>query len=171
MHGVGLQCHLTTGEVKVGKLAANIRRYQELGLECVITELDLAQADTKAPDAERIQAEEYGAIVNAALSQSNCSGVLVWGVSDADSWRANKPLLYDASANPKEAYYAVHAATRIASENAGIEKIIPDSTSEIIRVEYYNIQGMRLHDTAKGLVIKREYHADGSITHKKEYRR
>ncbi len=171
LHGVGLQCHLTTGEVKVGKLAANIRRYQELGLECVITELDLAQADTKAPDAERIQAEEYGAIVNAALSQSNCAGVLVWGVSDADSWRANKPLLYDASANPKEAYYAVHAATRIASENAGIEEIIPDSTSEIIRVEYYNIQGMRLHDTAKGLVIKREYHADGSITHKKEYRR
>lgn len=171
LHGVGLQCHLTVGEVKADKLADNIRRYRDLGLEVIITELDIAQLDPTAPDAASRQAEEYGALVNAALSQSNCPAVTLWGISDPDSWRANKPLLYDDAMNPKEAFHAVHAAVRLQAEKvSGIETIETPAASEIVRTEYYNIQGMRVTESATGLVIKCEYHSDGTVTRAKEYR-
>ena len=171
LHGVGLQCHLTVGEVKADKLADNIRRYRDLGLEVIITELDIAQLDPTAPDAASRQAEEYGALVNAALSQSNCHAVTLWGISDPDSWRANKPLLYDDAMNPKEAFHAVHAAVRLQAEKvSGIETIETPAASEIVRTEYYNIQGMRVTESATGLVIKCEYHSDGTVTRAKEYR-
>ena len=167
LHGVGLQCHLTTGEVKADKLAANIRRYQELGLECIVTELDIAQAKPDASDAAEVQAAEYGALVNAALSQSNCPSVLIWGLADSDSWRENNPLLYDASVNPKDAYYAVHAALRVRSGNStGIEETFSEP-ADVIRTEYYNIHGIRLNTPVPGLVIKREYHSDGTVTNTK----
>lgn len=172
LHGVGLQCHLTVGEVKADKLADNIRRYQDLGLEVIITELDIAQLDPTAPDAASRQAEEYGALVNAALSQPNCPSVTLWGISDPDSWRANKPLLYDADMNPKEAFHAVHAAVRLQAEKtSGIEEVKISAESEIIRTEYYNIQGMRVSPSATGIIIKCEYHSDGTVTRSKEYRR
>lgn len=172
LHGVGLQCHLTVGEVKADKLAENIRRYQDLGLEVTITELDIAQLDPTTPDAASRQAEEYGALVNAALSQSNCPAVTLWGISDPDSWRDNKPLLYDDAMNPKPAFYAVHAAIRLQAEkSAGIESVESAATSEVIRTEYYNIQGIRVPESATGLIIKCEYHSDGTMTYTKEYRR
>lgn len=171
LDGVGLQCHFTTGGINPGKLAANIRRYKDLGLECIITELDIAQADPKATDAAEVQAAEYGALVNAALSESNCPSVMLWGIDDSNSWRENKPLIYDASLNPKEAYYAVHAALRLQSEksSSGIEETFATDPSEVTGTEYFNIQGMRLGSDPKGLVIKREYHSDGTVTHSKVF--
>lgn len=172
LHGVGLQCHFTTGELKIDKLVANIRRYQELGLECAITELDIAQADPKSPDAAKIQATDFGALVNGALMQTNCQSVLLWGISDPDSWRDNNPLIYDGQMRPKEAYYAVHAALRMQSENkSAIEDIETGYDTEVVNCEYYNIQGMRVTADYKGLVIKREHHSDGTIINSKEIRR
>ncbi|MDE6647742.1 MAG: endo-1,4-beta-xylanase, partial [Prevotella sp.] len=55
--GCGLQCHLTTGQLDTLKLEKNIKRYAEIGLKCIITELDIAQGDPKAADAARRQAE------------------------------------------------------------------------------------------------------------------
>lgn len=171
LHGVGLQCHLTSGVVRASKLAANIRRYQDLGLEVCITELDIAQ--TGVADAAEVQAVEYGALVNAALSQPNCTGVLVWGISDAHTWIGadKKPLLYDENMQPKEAYYAVKAAFRLAAERSGIEEVIADkAATEVVATEYYNIQGIRVSPDTKGLVIKRTLRADGSATSEKVIR-
>ena len=171
LHGVGLQCHLTTGGINPGKLAANIRRYKELGLECIITELDIAQDDPKAAGAAEIQAADYGALVNAALSEPNCPSVMLWGIDDSCSWRENNPLLYDPSLNPKEAYYAVHAAIRIQSEkvSSGIDDVFTTDSADVIKTEYFNMQGMRLGADPKGFVIKREYHSDGAVTHSKVF--
>jgi endo-1,4-beta-xylanase len=39
-------------------------------------------------DAARLQqqAEDYERVVSACVAVSGCSGVTVWGISDADSW-------------------------------------------------------------------------------------
>lgn len=170
IHGVGLQCHITTGELNARKLKDNIHRYQELGLKCIITELDIAQADTKADDAAERQAEDYCATIMAALSEENCPTVLIWGLVDSDSWRKDgNPLIYDSSVKPKEAYYAVHAALRTLASRSEIDIIIDNTKREIKAVELFNLQGVRLPADAKGLVIKRTIYTDGSQDTTKEF--
>lgn len=164
IHGVGFQCHLTTGQLNAKKLKDNLRRYQDLGLEVAVTELDIAQADPKATDAARRQAEDYCAAVMAALSLDNCKTVLIWGLCDPDSWRQNNPLIYDGNVKPKEAYYAVHAALRTLADGNGVEEIDGDAcVREAVGVEYFNLQGMKVDADAKGLVIKRVKYSDGTF--------
>lgn len=164
IHGVGLQCHITTGQLNAKKLKDNIRRYQDLGLKCIITELDIAQADPKAADAAERQAEDYCAAVMAALSQENCPTVMIWGLCDTDSWRENNPLIYDGNVKPKEAYYAVHAALRTLASRSSIEEIEPEATEEgeIKSIEVFNLQGVRVAADTKGVVVKRITYTDGS---------
>lgn len=159
--GVGLQCHITVGELNAQRLAANIARYNDLGLEVAITELDIAQANPYAPDAQKRQAEEYCAAVRAALSQSNCPTVLIWGLSDPDSWRGNNPLLYNGDLVAKDAYYGVHAALRSLVGESGIEPVVAPQ-ADILRIEWYNLQGYPVAETTKGYLIKRIIRTDGS---------
>ncbi len=168
IHGVGFQCHLTTGQLNAKRLKDNLRRYEDLGLEVAVTELDIAQADPKAADAAKRQAEDYCAAVMAALSLENCKTVLVWGLCDPDSWRENNPLMYDGSVKPKEAYYAVHAALRTLANRADVDEISGDAMAkEVVAVEYYNLQGARVSQDATGLVVKVVRYADGTIESKK----
>lgn len=170
IHGVGLQCHITTGQLNAKRLKDNISRYQELGLKCIITELDITQADPKAEDAAKRQAEDYCAVVLAALSQQNCPTVLIWGLCDPDSWRDNNPLLYDGSVNAKEAYYGVHAALRTIARRTEAEMIDADSLEkEVASVEYFNLQGVKVTSDAKGLVIKHIIYCDGTRRSVKEF--
>lgn len=162
--GVGLQCHITTGQLNARRLKDNIKRYQDIGLKCIITELDIVQPDPKAADAAKRQAEDYCATVMAALSQENCPTVMIWGLCDPDSWRDNNPLIYDGNVKPKEAYYGVHAALRTLArrgtdvdvlENEGMEK-------EITGIEFYNLHGIKVSPEAEGFVIKIITYSDGS---------
>lgn len=161
--GVGLQCHITTGQLNVKRLKDNIRRYKDLGLKCIITELDIAQADPKAADAAKRQAEDYCATIMAALSEENCPTVMIWGLCDPDSWRENNPLLFDGNVKPKDAYYAVHAALRTLATRTETEEIESDLTKkEIVCIEYYNLQGCKVGPDAKGVLVKIIRYADGS---------
>lgn len=163
IHGVGLQCHITTGQLNVKKLKDNIRRYKDLGLKCIITELDITQADPKASDAAKRQAEDYCATIMAALSEENCPTVMIWGLCDPDSWRENNPLLFDGNVKPKEAYYAVHAALRTLANRTDVEEMDADAISkQPVAVEYYNLQGVRVGADAYGILIRRVVYSDGS---------
>lgn len=168
--GVGFQCHLTTGQLNAKRLKDNLKRYADLGLEVAITELDIAQADPKAADAAKRQAEDYCAAVMAALSLENCKTVLVWGLCDPDSWRENNPLMYDGSVKPKEAYYAVHAALRTLANRTEVEEIGGAGT-EAVAVEYYNLHGVRVGADARGVLIERTAYADGTFESKKIIRK
>lgn len=164
--GCGLQCHLTTGQLDTLKLENNIRRYAELGMDCIITELDIALANPYAADALDTQAKEYGAITRVFLRNDNCPSMLVWGISDNHSWRQNNPLLFDAGLKPKAAYYNVHAQLRRAAEKADADGIISPKRStsgaEVISTTLYDVYGRRV-TTPKGIVIERNVYSDGSI--------
>lgn len=157
IHGVGFQCHLNSGQVDARKLKENIRRYNDLGLICAITELDIEQNNPGSGDAARRQAEDYCALLLAALTEPNCSTALIWGLCDPDSWRNNNPLIYDGSVKPKEAYYAVHAALRTLANRTEVEtpEVAPQTEGA---VEYFNLQGMKVSEEnlGKGVYIRRQ---------------
>jgi len=157
IHGVGFQCHLNSGQVDARKLKENIRRYQELGLVCAITELDIEQTNTGAADAAKRQADDYCAILLAALTEQNCKTALIWGLCDPDSWRNNNPLIYDGNVKPKEAYHAVHAALRTLANRMEVEDPEVEPTDEA-PVEYFNLQGIRIDENnlGKGIYIRRQ---------------
>lgn len=164
--GCGLQCHLTTGQLDTLKLEKNIRRYAELGMDCIITELDIALANPYAADALDTQAKEYGAITRVFLRNDNCPSMLVWGISDNHSWRQNSPLLFDAGLKPKAAYYNVHAQLRRAAEKADADGIISPKRStsgaKVVSTTLYDVYGRRV-TVPTGIAIERNVYSDGSI--------
>ena len=110
--GIGLQMHMYAKDFSsaektrqlIGAFAKNIKLLEEVYGEVMITELDLIQ---DGPNQEMDQARGYDAIVNTALD-NGITTIDVFGITDPDSWKPdNKPLLFDASLNPKTSYYAV----------------------------------------------------------------
>lgn len=137
IHGVGLQCHFDAGELDSVGLVKQITRFQELGLEVVITELDIASSDK--------QAEEFRTVANIFMEQENCSGMVLWGVSDRDSWRSSSPLLFDADLVAKPAFFAVRGALEKAWND--ILSVVPvpnDARPQSPYVDVYNLAGQKI---------------------------
>ncbi len=111
IHGVGLQCHLDAGRVDIDALKATFDRFNAIGLRCVITELDLG---TDSSEVNRLQqAKDYYRIAKVAMESGNCNELMVWGLTDAMTWRNGKsPLLYNGDLTPKAAYYGIRAGIR-----------------------------------------------------------
>lgn len=171
IHGCGLQCHLTTGQLDTLKLEKNIQRYAEIGMECIITELDIALANPYAVNALDLQAKEYGAVTRVFLRNDNCTSMLVWGISDNHSWRHNQPLMFDSSLAPKPAYYNVHAQMRLAAEayESGITENTVPADAYIVSTRRTDLMGRPAE--ARGFVIEVNTYSDGSVrTVKKFYR-
>jgi len=114
IHGVGLQMH--TGPVdaspSAADVASNMQRLAALGLDVVISEMDvqICNGDLDA------QGRRFHDIVAACVAQPACKAVTVWGVPDKYSWRNGqscatpRPLLFDDDYLPKPAHAAVFNA-------------------------------------------------------------
>lgn len=152
--GCGLQCHLTTGQLDTLKLENNIQRYAPLGLNCIITELDIALANPSAPDALEQQAKEMAAITRVFLRNDNCPTLMFWGISDNHSWRQNQPLLFDSNCNAKPAYYYVHAQLRKAAESVADGIYTTTHKEGEALQQTYNLLGQKAGPGYKGIVIK-----------------
>ena len=167
--GVGLQCHLDVGKVDTKKLKATIDRFNAIGLRCVITELDLGMSDNESNRLQ--QAKDFYNIVKTAMGADNCNEVMIWGLTDAMTWRNGRsPLLYDASLTPKSAYYGVHAAVRETAKATGINTLPagPSSSAQVVSETYYNLQGQRIAAPATdSIYIVSRKMSDGSVVNLK----
>ncbi|MDT0443928.1 endo-1,4-beta-xylanase [Streptomyces johnsoniae] len=111
---VGFQSHLILDSIP-GDIQSNLQRFADLGLEVIVTELDIRitmPADSAELDR---QADQFEGVVSACLAVDGCAGVTVWGFGDADSWVPDvfegqgAACLYDESYQPKPAYDGVLA--------------------------------------------------------------
>ena len=137
IHGVGLQCHFDAGELDSVGLVKQITRFQELGLEVIITELDIASSGK--------QADEFRTITNIFMEQENCPNMVLWGVSDRNSWRSSSPLLFDADLAAKPAFFAVRGALEKAWND--ILSVVPvpnDARPQSPYVDVYNFAGQKI---------------------------
>jgi len=120
LDGVGFQGHIQipfapTNLPTQAELEAAFRRFTALGLEVEVTELDVT-LPSSSPCQLDFQRETYRAVFAACLAVDGCTGVTVWGLTDADTWvqrffnQPGYPLPFDALFAPKPAYYGMRDA-------------------------------------------------------------
>ena len=90
LDGIGLQGHLDLrkGTISAPAIASFLRELANMGLDIVITELDVKERDYTAPANVRDQlvGDEVRRYLDVVLAQRAVSGVLTWGLSDRQSW-------------------------------------------------------------------------------------
>ena len=110
IHGVGLEMHTGATDLPAtADIAANMQRLAALGLDVMITELDvqICTGDLEA------QSRRFHDIVAGCVAQPFCRAVTVWGITDKYSWRNGqtcalpRPLLFDDNYVPKPAHTGI----------------------------------------------------------------
>jgi endo-1,4-beta-xylanase len=127
--GVGMQMHTRSvgnPTPSIAELDINMQRLAALGLEIVISELDVATCSAQPMDTRMdAQGSRYFDLVRACVKQPACKAITVWGVIDGYSWLNNMgqnqatgcsagqqplALLFDDSYAKKPAYAGVLSA-------------------------------------------------------------
>jgi endo-1,4-beta-xylanase len=124
--GIGMQDHVKlTGHPTPAELDASISRFEELGLELHVTELDVdmnpdGTLTTFTPEMAEAQARRYRELFDVYLRHAGrITAVMTWNITDASSWlrkypkpRLNWPLLFDERGQEKPALkmLLLHAA-------------------------------------------------------------
>jgi endo-1,4-beta-xylanase len=90
VHGFSVQAHLSTRYGFPGDLETNLRRFDALGLETAVTELDvrmdLPESGTPTAEMEQKQADYYQRALSACLAVDGCNSFTIWGFTDKYSW-------------------------------------------------------------------------------------
>lgn len=135
LHGLGVQAHLDLqkGPFSQRIFADFLTEVSDLGLEILITELDVRESDLIATPAERDQrvAEHVTEYLDVAMDQRALKGVITWGITDRHSWLEltekdlarfpdawqdgsgpglNRGLPFDSDLRPKPMYEALAGA-------------------------------------------------------------
>jgi endo-1,4-beta-xylanase len=112
IQGIGMQMHVgLSASPTPAELAANMNRLAKLGLQVQITEMDVRIGQESSPEKLARQAQIYGDTLEVCLQAENCGAMVVWGVSDRQSWISrdlgtpDTPTLFDNSYRPKPAYF------------------------------------------------------------------
>ena len=106
--GIGMQSHLDVGFPNASTYRNAIDKFASTGLDIQVTELDITTSDTSEAGLEK-QAQLYSDIFDIYTDYADSiSAVVVWGVTDDQSWRATRvPLLFDENFQAKPAYYSI----------------------------------------------------------------
>ena len=132
-------------------LDKTIRRFEEAGLLCIITELDMGISSTSEENLLE-QARNYRVMTDIMLNHDNCPSMVIWGLKDDNSWRSgSSPLLFTAQMAKKPAFYAVRSALRHRT-------LVDTGISPLLRTEntdgtIYNLSGQKVGADYKGSVI------------------
>lgn len=112
--GVGMQLHLdVTIPCDEEAIRANLKRYEELGIDISFSELDVRIPVTNAEQYEEEQENMYRMLYGLACEFSNVKSVILWGVTDKHSWipafapGKGNALLYDKQMQQKPVYKTV----------------------------------------------------------------
>jgi len=109
VHGVGLQAHLSVGQITQAALQANMQRFSDLGLDVAITELDIKTNG----QSEAAQANAYTDVIKACDAVARCVGVTIWGITDKYSWiTSGSPLPWDSNYKAKAAVASITEAMK-----------------------------------------------------------
>ena len=106
--GIGMQSHLDVGFPTASTYRKAIDKFASTGLDIQVTELDITTSDTSEAGLEK-QAQLYNDIFDIYTDYADSiSAVVIWGVTDDQSWRATRvPLLFDENFQAKPAYYSI----------------------------------------------------------------
>ena len=123
--GIGMQAHLDVSFPSAGSFENALKQYAATGLDVQITELDITTNDSSQAGLKR-QAEMYRAIMDSAVKYADSvSAVVLWGVTDDTSWRADRtPLIFDKDFKAKPAYYSMIEGYEVPTE--------PDVTKPVV---------------------------------------
>lgn len=156
LHGIGFQMHRTT--LNYDSLRNNFKRFNDLGLELHITEMDIRIPVTNgvATTADlEAQAEVYWNIVGVALGQPRFKVLQTWGFTDKYSWIPGffpgfgAALLFDENYQRKPAYWAVWNVMANQAEKLPVLDISPgDATNTFSQAELSAGAGMQLQADA-----------------------
>jgi endo-1,4-beta-xylanase len=116
--GVGIQMHWRSvgSTLTPAEVVSNIQRLAALGVEVVISEMDVQRCRGGTLTDQQAR---YRDIVAACLSQATCPAVTIWGITDKYSWlnsrtdlgctagETPRPLLWDNNYGKKLAYTGV----------------------------------------------------------------
>lgn len=175
IHGAGMQSHFICGSINFTNFDANFKRYNAIGLECIVTELDIRinkSAYTSNPTYWlATQAEDYRKIVRTCLDNPNAKTLMLWGFTDKYSWipgwsnnTYDYALIFDYSYAIKPAYTSMlnelavqsgyHTALKELSINRSLQisrkgqEISFQSEFTIDHVQVYDIQARCLNSLA-----------------------
>ncbi|WP_432524720.1 endo-1,4-beta-xylanase [Kineococcus sp. SYSU DK006] len=127
--GFAVQGHLSTQYGFPGDLQANLQRFDALGLETAITELDVRMVlpengiPTSAQQAQ--QADYYRRALQACLGVEDCDSFTIWGFTDKYSWvpvfftEEGSATVMTADYERKPAYHALQSTLLEARRGAG----------------------------------------------------
>lgn len=115
LHGIGFQMHISG--IDYTSLRANFKRFNDLGLDLHITEMDVripvdGNGDATPVDLES-QADVYWNVMSVGLGQPRFTVLQTWGFTDNDSWipgffpGTGAALLFDETYQRKPAYWAM----------------------------------------------------------------
>ncbi|MBQ8297602.1 MAG: endo-1,4-beta-xylanase, partial [Ruminococcus sp.] len=108
--GIGMQSHIGMSNPSLELYEEAFRKYNELGLEIHVTELDIDQKSNTEESmlqlAKRYQDvfRLYKKLVDEGV---NITAVVTWGITDSNSWIGGYPNLFDELYQAKDAFYAV----------------------------------------------------------------
>ncbi|GAA2389532.1 endo-1,4-beta-xylanase [Streptomyces glaucosporus] len=90
VHGFSVQAHLSLRYGFPTSLEQNLRRFDKLGLETAVTELDVRMdlpEDGRPTEAQlKQQADYYQQALSACLAVDDCNSFTIWGFTDKYSW-------------------------------------------------------------------------------------
>ena len=120
IQGIGFQMHCIIDGSKRSipdfkRVAENMKRFSDLGMEIHFTEVDVAMQYPITPEKLAKQAHVYAELMRLCLSNKNCKAFVVWGFTDLYSWIPSYytgygyACLFDYNYQPKPAYDSLMA--------------------------------------------------------------
>jgi endo-1,4-beta-xylanase len=161
VHVAGIQAHISIAWPTVADMRQAIRRFAALGLKVQVTELDMSiYADSgeakKRADREILiaQANKYRALFDMFREEAragNLDMVVMWGLSDIDSWlnnypvpgRTDYPLFFGKDLRAKPAYWALVDPSRMPIQVKRIDATRADKTLTDIKDSAWDLVSPR----------------------------